>query len=417
MTSVLTTNDQDLRLTHSLPKALVTVPLTEQAAAANTQVATDAGRRRRILLVANVPWFFALHRLPLALAARDSGFEVQVACGVGEGADQIRQAGLTYHQLALTRSGRNPVGEARTIGELTRLYRRLRPDIVHHVTIKPILYGTLAARIARVPAVVNTFAGLGYVFSRHGVWAAARRGALTSALRLTLRHRRAAAVFENADDERLLRAAGVLPSAGSHVVPGGGVDPARFVPTVEPTGKVRVMLASRMNREKGIEQFVAAAELLRARGVDADFVLVGDIDPGNPGSLSRSQLQEWDARGIVHWLGFRDDVPRLLSECHIACLPSYYREGVPRALMEAAACGRPIVATDMPGCRDICIPGTSGILVPPRDPPALAVALKRLIDDPELRRSLGAGGRQLVETRFSLPLVMKQTVEIYRDLI
>jgi glycosyltransferase involved in cell wall biosynthesis len=368
------------------------------------------------LFVINVPWFFVMHRMPFAIRARELGYDVHIACGVGPGEEGIRREGFAYHQLSLTRTGRNPFGEVRAVAELARLYRDLRPGIVHHVTIKPIIYGSIAARKAGVPAVINAFAGLGYAFSARGVWADVRRRALLSALRFALSRTPSSAVFENDDDRELLESAGVVRREHAHVLPGVGADTTVYRPSPEPAGRVRVVLASRMLWEKGVGEFVRAAELLHAEGVDAEFWLVGDVDKGNPGSLTRSQLEDWHSRGVIVWRGFESDMPRLLRECHVVCLPTYYREGIPRILLEAAASGRPIVATAMPGCREICIPEVTGLQVPPRDPRSLAAALKRLIADPLLRKRMGDHGRQLVEARFALPLVLDRMMSIYRDL-
>jgi len=373
--------------------------------------------RRRLLYVVNVPWFFVMHRLSLALRAREMGYEVHVACGEGAGAEEIVSAGLPFHRFGMRREGRHPLREAKAVFELARLYRRLAPHLVHHVTFKPILYGSLAARVARVPAVINSFAGLGYAFASTGAWARVRQYALLRAFRASFPAHGLAVTFENEDDRELMRSAGVVTMQNSEVLPGVGVDVDEYAASPEPQGKVRILFASRMLKEKGVEDFVTVAQMIREQGVQAEFLLVGKPDPSNPGSIDEQTLSEWHSRGHVSWLGFQSDMPQLISQCHIVCLPTFYREGIPRILLEACASQRPIVATSVPGCREICVPGVSGILVQPHDIAGLYAAVSQLIDDPILRRQLGAGGRKLAEERFSLEIVLNRTMRTYRQLI
>jgi glycosyltransferase involved in cell wall biosynthesis len=370
----------------------------------------------RLLFVANVPWAFAMHRLPIALMARERGAEVHVACGEGEGADNIVSLGFPFHPLPLTRNALAPVRDLRAVWALTRLYRQLQPDVVHHVTLKPVVYGSIAARLARVPAVVNAFAGLGYVFSSGSFVGRLRRSALLQLLERSLRLPRQAVVFENDDDRHLLTEAGAVPSERAIVIAGVGVDTTEYYPTMEPAGPVCIVLASRMIREKGIEYFVEAARRLKLDGAHARFVLVGTPDPFNPSSLSEEQLRLWDREGVVEWHGFRRDMPRVLQEAHVVCLPTYYREGVPRILIEAAATGRPLVATDMPGCRDIVQHGVNGFIVPTHDVGKLTAVLKLLIGDRDLRTKLGLASRAIVEKEFALPKVLDQFWQLYSTL-
>jgi glycosyltransferase involved in cell wall biosynthesis len=370
----------------------------------------------RLLIVTNVSWFFVMHRLPIALMARDRGMDVHVACGEGAGAGDIVAAGLPFYSLPLTRKPFAPFRDLRTIWALTRLYRRLKPDVVHHVTLKPIMYGSIAARIAGVPAVVNAFAGLGFTFSGVSTLARYRQYLIRCILRWSLKLRRQAVVFENNDDRELLAEAGVVSLGQSQVISGVGVDTSEYMSTPESAGPVCVLLASRMLREKGVGYFVEAARLLKSRGVIARFVLVGTPDSFNPGSIPESQLQAWNEEGVIEWRGFQGDMPRVLQEAHIVCLPTYYREGVPRILMEGAACGRALVATNTPGCRDIVRNGINGLLVPTHDVEALGAALELLIRDGELRSRMGAAGRKLVEQEFALPHVLDQFWTLYLNI-
>jgi glycosyltransferase involved in cell wall biosynthesis len=375
-----------------------------------------ASRPWRLLFVANVPWAFAMHRLPIALMARERGADVHVASGVGDGIDDILSAGFPFHALPLTRRPFAPVRDVQAIGAIARLYKRLQPDVVHHVTLKPVVYGSIAARMARVPAVVNAFAGLGTVFASRSIGGRLRRSAVLHLITRALQLPRQTVVFENNDDRVLLADAGAVPVDRTLVIAGIGVDTKEYYPVTETEGSVSVVLASRMLREKGVEYFVEAARRLKQDGVTARFVLVGTPDPFNPGSLSEAQLRSWDSEGIVEWQGFRRDMPRVLQEASIVCLPTYYREGVPRVLMEAAACGRPLVTTDMPGCRDIVQNEVNGLIVPIHDVDRLAAALKRLIVDRELRARLGIASRALAEKEFALPRVLDQFWQLYSTL-
>jgi len=374
------------------------------------------GAAPRLLIVVNVPWFFTLHRLPLALMARARGVDVHVACGEGAGREAIEAADLPFHPLPLTRAPFAPLRDARTIVALTRLYRDLRPDVVHHVTLKPVIYGSIAARRAGIPGVLNAFAGLGTTFSGDSRSARLRRGFILRLMRHALALPRQALVFENVDDRELLVREAALPRDDTRVIPGVGVDVGEFAATAEPPGPVRVLLAGRLLREKGVVQFVDVARRLRRRGVEARFVLAGAPDPFSAGTVTEAELQGWSREQTVEWLGPRSDMPRVLRESHIVCLPSYYREDVPRILLEGAASARALVATDMPGCRDVVRNEINGLLIPPRDADALERALEKLIADGELRKRFGAAGRRIAETEYALPLVLEQFWSVYRSL-
>ncbi len=369
---------------------------------------------RDLLFIVNEAGYFLSHRLPLALAAREAGWRVSVATAPGAGQETIRAAGFTAHSLPLTRSGANPWQELRAIGSTWRLLRRTKPDLVHCVALKAIVAGGLAARFAGSPACVFAIAGLGHVFIDSG---AKHRllGTLFRALLPLLVGDRARVIVQNDEDLDLLGASATL-RRRAVLIPGSGVDLARFAPTPEPANPVAVLVAGRMLWTKGIGEFVAAARLLRASGVTARFLLAGASDPGNPAAIPENELAHWQHEGVVEWLGQRDDMHELWSRCHIACLPSY-REGLPKSLVEAAASARPIVASDVPGCRDVVRDGENGLLVPPENAEALAGALRRLLEDGALRRRLGDRGRQIACERFGLRDVVAATLSLYEDLV
>lgn len=370
-----------------------------------------------LLYVVNVSWFFLSHRLPLAVRAKRLGYEVHLATHVASAGDReaARAAGIQVHDLAIGRSEQGVLNNLTVLADLYRLYRRLAPDLVHHVTMKPVILGGIGARLAHVKSVVSAIPGLGYAFVADGWIAAARRILLRSGLRLALGHRNSVAIFQNPDDMGELVNAGVADAARCVLIRGSGVDTRMFITAPEPSGIVRVLLAARMLREKGVETFVEAARILQQRGIAVEFQLAGEPDPGNPGSLSESQLREWDSSGVVRWLGHQKDMVRVLSAVHIVCLPSY-GEGVPKVLIEAAASGRAIVATDMPGCREIVRHEFNGLLVPPKNAPALADAISTLAQDDEKRRLFGRRGRQLAETEFDVIKVVDETMRVYERL-
>ncbi len=371
----------------------------------------------KLLFLVTEDWYFCSHRLPLARAAKAAGFEVVVATRVNQErhAAAIAAEGFRLVPLGLRRGGQNPLHELAAIGEIARIYRREKPDIAHHVALKPVLYGSLAARLAGVPAVVNALAGMGFIFASETRKARLLRPFVARAFRLLLNAGRSVLILQNPDDSQMLVEQGVVEPGRVRLIRGSGVDIRRFAPTPEPEGVPLVILPSRLLWDKGVGEFVEAARLLRQQGVQARFALVGDSDPENSAAIDDAQLAAWAASGVVEWWGRRDDMPEVLAQANIVCLPSY-REGLPKVLLEAAACARALVATDVPGCREIVIDGYNGLLAPLRDAAGLAVAIRRLVEDAGLRHELGQRGRILVETELSEEKVVAQTLAIYREM-
>jgi len=372
--------------------------------------------KRRILFVDNDVNSFYAYRIELARGARDSGFEVHVAAPQGKAAEILLAEGLRYHPIPMTRSGLAPWKEFSTISTLFRLYRRVRPDLVHHLRLKPVLYGGLAAYGARVPAVVGLLTGLGYVFIAETRRALVMRKLVVLSSKVAFRHGNQRIVFQNPDDQGVFIQNKILPAAQTVLIKGSGVDVHTYVPTPEPESVPVVVLASRMLRDKGVVEFVEAARELKKAGVSARFVLVGDTDPGNPTAVTAEQLRAWADEGVIEWWGHQNDMRKVLSQSNIVCLPSL-REGVPKVLIEAAACGRAIVTTDAPGCREIVREGENGLLVPVRDSKALADALKLLIESAPLRALMAAKGREIAVAEFSVERVVDETLGVYRELL
>ncbi|MCU0681669.1 MAG: glycosyltransferase family 4 protein [Polyangiaceae bacterium] len=377
------------------------------------------GSRPKALFVVNSDWFFVSHRLALGRALRDAGFEVVVAAGPTGDGPAIEAEGLRFEPLPFDRGGRSPRNDARTLARLLALYRREAPDLVHHVTIKPVLYGSLAARLARVPAVVNAISGLGFVFIERATPSprdALLRTGVIAAYRLALDTPRARAVFQNEDDRDFFVQNGLVARERTRVVRGSGVDTARFRPSPLPDGDPLVVLPARLLWDKGVGEFVEAARRLKAGGLKARFALVGAPDAGNPASVSEAQLEAWRSEGAVEWWGHRRDMPAVYASAHVVALPSY-REGLPLALAEAAASGRACVTTDVPGCRDVVRGGETGWLVPARDPAALTRALAEALGAPHELARRGEAALRHIEAGFSLHAVVAAHLELYRELL
>ncbi len=306
------------------------------------------------------------------------------------------------------------------MAELIRIYRRVRPDLVHQVAMKPVLYSSLAAALTGVPAIVNALAGMGYVFTSSSVKARLLRPLIKKAFRWLLDRANARLILQNPDDVAVM-VAGTVAAERIALIRGSGVDTKTFAPAPapepEPEGTCLVAMVSRMLWDKGVGELVDAARILKERKIPIDVVLFGSPDPENPASIPERQLRAWDASGEIGWWGERSDIAGIWAGSHIAVLPSYYGEGVPKSLLEAAACGRPLVATDVSGCREVVRPGETGLLVPPHDPKSLADALERLATDPELRRRMGSAARELVERELSQEVVVEQTMALYRELL
>lgn len=370
----------------------------------------------KLLVVCNDLDFFLLHRLPETSGALKQGYEVHVATPPGTRVAEIRELGFIYHELVLTRSGQNPMAELAALRAMYGLFKRVQPDLVYLMTVKPILYGGIAARLAGVKAVVAAVFGMGYLFTDTRIKTRILRALVSRLYRLALGHRNIRVIFQNPTDRDLMVGLGVVLPENTVLVRGSGVDLQRFVVIPEPEGRPVVLMAARLLYDKGVREYVEAARLLREQGGDARFVLVGDRDDGNPSSLSRQEVEALRADPNIEFLGFQKNMPQLLAAANIVVLPSY-REGLPRVLEEAAACGRAVITTDVPGCRDAIEAGISGLLVPVRDATGLADAIRRLLADHALRREMGWRGRQLAERRYAVTAIVDSHLAVYRELL
>jgi len=317
--------------------------------------------------------------------------------------------------LPISRSGRNPFAELRTLWGLYRLMRTISPDLVHLVTIKPVLYGGMMARLSGVPAMVVAISGLGTVFVDRDKKRSWMRSGIEWLYRLALGHSNAKVILQNPDDRAALIGMGAVHKDKTVLIRGSGVSLATYPMRPEPEGVPIVTFAARLLEDKGVREFVEAARVLKERGVVARFLLAGSPDPGNLTSITEKDLSHWSNDGFVKTLGYQSDIPNLFANSNIVVLPSY-REGLPKVLIEAAACGRAVVTTDVPGCRDAIEPELTGLLVPVRDPLSLADAIQFLIENPERRKQMGTSGRALAESEFAIEKVVDAHLAIYREL-
>lgn len=373
----------------------------------------------RLLYLVTEDWFFHSHFLPMARAAREQGLEVVVAARCSEHRAAIEREGIRVVPLGWRRSGEGPVAALRGFFAVHRLLRRERPDLLHCIALKPILVGGLAARIAGRPPTVCAVTGLGRTWIPGGFRRRMLRTAIGRALWLVARDPAVRVVVENRDHERALASAGIAPPDRIVRVPGAGVDLARYrvVGRDERGAPPVVALVARMIAIKGIEVAVEAVTRLAARGVDVRLWLVGLPDRGHRGAIDEERLRAWSRHPSICWLGWCNDVPALWGKADIALLPSLGGDGLPKSLIEAAACGRPIITTDTDGCREAVRDGVSGYVVPPGNAEALAQALARLVGDSELRKSMGRESRRLAEAEFSETTVAAIVADLYRSLL
>ncbi len=364
----------------------------------------------KILLLANTDWYLYNFRLGLAEALRARGDEVVLVSPAGPYAARLIEKGFHWISFPLDRRGMNPFVEANTVLRLAQLYRQEKPALVHHFTIKCVLYGSLAARLAGIRSVVNSVEGLGYVFTGGGAGRKMLQGIVKMLYRLALK--RTQVVFLNPDDRDFFLHNRLAKLEQTNLSRGAGVDLQRFTPAPQPEGVPLVILPARMLWDKGLKEFAEAARILKAEGVQARFALVGDRDPDNPASVDAVQLKQWEQEAVIEWWGWQEEMEKVYAQAAVVCLPSY-REGAPKTLIEAAASGRPIVTSDAAGCGEVVRQGLNGLLVPPQDAVALAEALRQLIGDRDLRIRMGRCSRQLAEEEFSSASVNAEIFKIY----
>jgi glycosyltransferase involved in cell wall biosynthesis len=366
----------------------------------------------KLLFVVNVDWFFISHRLPIALGARSAGYEVHVATGLTNCAHLFANYGLILHPIYLERGDTSLLGLFRTFFGILTVCLRVRPKVIHLVTIKPVLLGGIIARLLGLKRIVASVSGLGYIFIAKGSKASLRRLIVSSLYRLALFHDGIRVIFQNPDDRLSLCKLSSLPFSKTVLIPGSGVSLSSYSPSDLPPGIPVVLFAARLLSSKGIYEFVDAASQLTG----ARFVIAGQFDKDNRDCIDPAQLNQWVENGWVEYWGYSDAMANVLSQASMVVLPSY-REGLPKVLIEAAACARPVITTDVPGCRDAIDPDVTGLLVPAQDSNALKVAIQHLLDNPELCKAMGRAGRALAERKFDVKQVVETHLDIYAELI
>ena len=367
-----------------------------------------------VLFVGNSFEYFLSHRLALAKAVKSAGWSVHVATPPSKRGASLQPYGITHHLLAMDRSRINPIRELRSLLRIRQIYDEVRPNLVHLIGPKSVMYGGLVAHWQGIPAMVCLIPGMGYIYDVGGLKGRIARALGHAGYRLGLLHPNKRVIFQNPEDRQLFLDRHFCRASEATLILGSGVDPQNWPVIKEPEGKPIALFASRFVKEKGIGIFADIGRQLLNEGANARFALVGEVDPGSPNAVSEVQIKAWEQDGIENW-GFRQDMPEVFASCHIVCLPSYRREGIPKVLIEAASCGRPTITFDMPGCREIVQNGVNGFIVPMNDMGAYKAAVRRLLEDAKLRLQFGLAGRKRVEEMFSLDQVIRQTLDIYNQ--
>ncbi len=372
---------------------------------------------RSIIYLISEDWFFLSHFMDRANAAKKAGFEVYVVTRISTHGEEIRAAGFNLIHLNMQRASLGLFQLLGEIAEVARIYRRTTPDIVHHIALRPIIVGSFAAFLARVRKVVNAPVGMGFIFSSDTIKAKLLRPFVIEALKIALYGRHKVVIVENDDDRKEFVERKLVKPDNLVVIEGAGVDLNAFSYVKrEGVDEICVMLAARLLKEKGIREFVNAAEILQKEHLNCKFVLVGEPDPDNPGKIDDNDLKDWQDRNLVDWQGRSDNMTKTILLADIFCLPSY-REGLPKVLLEAGASGSAIITTDVPGCRQIVTHMHTGLLVPPRDAMSLAKAIRALVKDGSLRLRLADSARKKVENCFSNKIVNERTLSVYQHMI
>jgi glycosyltransferase involved in cell wall biosynthesis len=376
--------------------------------------------KKVLLFVVNHSEFFFSHRLPFALAAQKEGFEVHVATSSSGMQEKYIEHNFKWHELKFMEpGGKNPIGDLKLLYELYQLYSKVQPDIIHHVTIKPVLYGGMAARMAGITGVVNALSGLGYLFRSDDLTSRILQVPIRTMLKYALNHPNSIFLLQNPDDVELVKKMNIIENEDNIVlIRGSGVNMEKFKPSSGSEKEYPIVLfASRMIWDKGVGEFVEAAKIINKGTKKARFVLAGKPDHNNPNSVTEEELRAWNKKGLVEWWGYCENMVEILQESSIVSLPSYYGEGVPKILIEAAACGKPVITTDMPGCREIVCDGETGYLVEEKNSKDLAKKTLTLLADKKERIEMGIKGRVFAQDNFSLKATLKRTLKLYDSLL
>lgn len=372
---------------------------------------------KKILFVVNVDWFFISHRLPLALEALTKGYEVHISCGITDKKEYLENLGLKVHPLSLSRSSTGINSEIKAFADVYKVLKTVSPDVVHFVTIKPVLYGGIASRFLNISKKVFSISGLGFIFINQGLKASIVRILIKIMYKFALSSKNSHVIVQNPDDKAVVSSIVKVPIT---LIRGSGVDLSQYEYIEGNNKNIKVTMACRLLKDKGVFEYIEAAKIIKNLELkienckNVDFELYGDIDIHNPASLTNDDIEKIKKDGFVNLYGFSSDIAKVFSESNIVVLPSY-REGLPKVLIEAAACGRAVVTTDVPGCRDAIEPDITGLLCKVKDSKTLASAIEKLIKDKSLRISMGKAGRKLAEQEFDINKVVEKHFDIYED--
>lgn len=365
----------------------------------------------------NVDWFFYSHRLPIAQEALRKGYEVHIATTITQPMikNSLIKKGLRFHEISFDRRG-GFISLIKTFLEILKLLSKLRPDILHLVTIQPILIGGIAARLTNINKVIYAISGLGHIFINQSFISLIRRKVVTLMYRIAIQSKHRVVIFQNNNDKKLLSKACCLSPTEIKLIPGSGVDLKKYHFTELPEGTPIILMASRLLISKGVREFIEAANIIKKNGIKVKFYLVGKIDLLNPLGIDLNSIKDWNSNQCIEYLGYRDDIHRIMQKCHLVVLPSYYPEGLPKVLCEAAACGRAIITTDEPGCREAIEENITGLLVPSRNSSKLAEAICKIINDKKKLAEMSVSARSRAEKFFSIESIVEKHIKIYNYL-
>lgn len=382
---------------------------------------TEMSQHIKLMFIVNVDWFFMSHRLPIALEALSKGYDVHLATTVTDKKEELEKLGITVHPILIGESKGGIFQFISSFFEIISVLKKVRPNLVHLVTIKPVLLGGIATRLTKVEAVVAAISGLGSVFSARGLLASIRRGIIGGIYKEALKHKNLKVIFQNENDKAILKKLTGLSKKQTHMIPGSGVNLDLFNSEAIADDEMKFIFAGRLLYEKGVGEFIEAAQSILAEATakkqKVKFILVGAPYPNNPSSVKLEEIKEWEKSGIVEYWGVRQDMPEVLRQVYAVVLPSYYGEGLPKILIEAAASGRAVITTDHPGCRDAIINNVTGLLVKTRDADDLSNAMRKLIDSPEQTKEMGLAGRKMAEQNFAIESVTNEHLKIYEELL
>lgn len=401
----------------NLATTFTTFQCSEQEQTPSPVLNVKGCNMKKLLIVVNVDWFLVSHRLDIALQAKNSEFEVHILTKFTEYKDFLNSKGFITHDLEVDRSSTSVISIANFLYDLVKQFRKIKPDIVHLITIKPVLIGGIAARMTNVPAVVSAISGLGTVFIDSNT-VNFRLQAVKQLYKQALTHKNINVIFQNTDDLNTIQKLTGLKDSNIALIKGSGVNLDEFQYTQMPQGEPIVMFASRLLKDKGIIEFIEAIKQIKNNkpNIPAKFVLVGMIDEENQTSIKQAELDEWIQNDLVEYWGYQSNMAEVLGKSSIVVLPSY-REGFPKVLLEAAAIGRPIITTEVPGCKDAIIDQQTGLLVPLKNSKALSAAILRLLENMEEAEKMGKQGRILAEKEYSIDNVVAEHMSIYRKLL